>query len=241
MRVAFNKNSGFSLVELMIAGILGLILLAGVISLMLGTKQSYRTQDQLGGLQTDGRFALLFIERFVENAGWFEDVAPSIDSAVSFSDIADGGATGNDTLAVQTEVPAGTGIDCNGSSVTGTVVKNIFSLSGDSLMCLGNGGAVAQPIVENVQSFQVLYGLDSDTDGVVNQYVNAAGLSDAKEVISVQVGLLLRSTDNVRNQAEEETFDVLDMSLDTNDLRLRRVFQKTIMIPNQAFLALRSE
>ena len=230
------KSSGLSLVELMIAAMLGMVLLAGVISLFIGSKQSYRVQDQLSNVQTDGRFAMMFMERFVENAGWYEELAPSIPSAIETLQTSDGGGVASDSIAVQVEVPAGTEVDCNGSVAVGTTLINRFYVNGTTLLCQGNGGSAAQPIVENVESFQVLYGVDTDADGVVNQYVTATSIGAATNVIAVQIALLMATNDNVASESKSESFNVLDVSINTDDSRLRRVFQKTIMLPNQAYV-----
>ncbi|NVK89153.1 MAG: PilW family protein [Gammaproteobacteria bacterium] len=233
------NSRGFTLVELMIAGILGLLLLGGVISVFLGSKQSFRMQEQLSNVQSDGRFALMMIERYARNAGWYEDVTPTITSAIDFTTSSDGGANGNDVITVQQEAAAGTGVDCNGSVVGGTIVQNTFSVNGTTLQCGGNGGAAAQPIVENVESFQVLYGIDSDSDGVINRYTDAAtvaGMGWQRRVVSLQIGLLVTTDDRTIPEALAKNYTVLDQAVATNDTRLRRLFTKTVMLPNQAFV-----
>lgn len=235
---------GFSLIELLISGFLGIILLAGVISLFISSRQTFRVQEQLGNIQTDGRFALMFIERFVENAGWFEELAPADPfSAVDYTNSNDGGGAANDAVAFAMEVVAGTGIDCNGSVVAGTRVINRFFVNGTTLMCQGNGGAIPwnsppQPVIENVESFQVLYGADTDGDQVVDRYFNAdqvVATGNNQKVVAIKVGLLVVSQNNVAETAVARSYQVADVQVDRNDRLLRRAFNKTIIMPNQAF------
>ena len=68
-----KKQAGFTLVELMIAGTLGLLLLAGIIQLFAGSQQSYKLQNQLADIQENGRFALMILERQVQKSSWNMD------------------------------------------------------------------------------------------------------------------------------------------------------------------------
>ena len=65
-----RSNRGFSLVEMMVAIVIGLILLAGVSSVMVSTKRTYNTQDSLGRLQENARIAMVILERSLRNAGY---------------------------------------------------------------------------------------------------------------------------------------------------------------------------
>jgi type IV pilus assembly protein PilW len=65
-----SASRGFSLVELMVAITIGLILLAGISSVMVSTKRSYNTQDSLGRLQENARIAMVILERALRNAGY---------------------------------------------------------------------------------------------------------------------------------------------------------------------------
>ncbi|QFS85893.1 MULTISPECIES: PilW family protein [unclassified Marinobacter] len=63
------KQSGLSLIELMIAVVLGLLLIAGVINIFLGTQQTNRTQEALARVQETGRFAVEILSRQAREAG----------------------------------------------------------------------------------------------------------------------------------------------------------------------------
>jgi type IV pilus assembly protein PilW len=65
-----KSSRGFSLVEMMVAIVIGLILLAGVSSVMVSTKRTYNTQDSLGRLQENARIAMVILERSLRNAGY---------------------------------------------------------------------------------------------------------------------------------------------------------------------------
>ncbi|HIG65419.1 MAG TPA: prepilin-type N-terminal cleavage/methylation domain-containing protein [Methyloprofundus sp.] len=58
-----KKQRGMSLIEIMIALLLGAFLTGGVIQIFLSSSQTYRIQDALAGLQENGRFSMDFIAR----------------------------------------------------------------------------------------------------------------------------------------------------------------------------------
>jgi type IV pilus assembly protein PilW len=64
-----HSQSGISLIEIMIALLIGAFLLGGVLQIFIGGKQTYRMQESLSRLQENGRFALDFIGRDVRMAG----------------------------------------------------------------------------------------------------------------------------------------------------------------------------
>jgi type IV pilus assembly protein PilW len=65
-----KKQQGLSLVELMIAIVLGLILVAGVIELFVNNRQVYRVQDAQSRLQENGRYAMKVLTQSIERAGY---------------------------------------------------------------------------------------------------------------------------------------------------------------------------
>jgi type IV pilus assembly protein PilW len=65
-----KRQSGLSLVELMVALVLGLIVVAAVIELFISTRQLYRTQDVKARMQEDGRYALYHIGELLARAGY---------------------------------------------------------------------------------------------------------------------------------------------------------------------------
>jgi len=66
-----NKQRGFSLTELMVAMVIGLIILAGVSSVMVSNKKTYTAQDSLARLQENARAAMLIMTRDLRNVGYW--------------------------------------------------------------------------------------------------------------------------------------------------------------------------
>lgn len=64
-----QQHAGFTLVELMVALVLGLIVVGGVISVLLSNQQSYRTNQALSQLQDNSRTAFELLARDIRQAG----------------------------------------------------------------------------------------------------------------------------------------------------------------------------
>jgi len=65
-----RRQCGLSLVEIMVALVISLFLIAGVIQLFLSSKQTYRSYDALSRLQENGRFALEAMSRDIRMASF---------------------------------------------------------------------------------------------------------------------------------------------------------------------------
>ena len=65
------KQSGLSLVEIMVALVISVFLLGGIIQVYMGNKASYRFSDASSRIQENGRFALDAITTDVRLAGFF--------------------------------------------------------------------------------------------------------------------------------------------------------------------------
>lgn len=64
-----TEQPGFTLVELLVAMTVGLFLTGGIISLFLGSKQSYNTSDAIGAVQENGRFVIDTLTQELRQAG----------------------------------------------------------------------------------------------------------------------------------------------------------------------------
>lgn len=68
-KLASTKQHGFSLVELMIALVLGLILIGGVINIFVANRQAFRTSENLARVQENARTAFDLLSRDLREAG----------------------------------------------------------------------------------------------------------------------------------------------------------------------------
>lgn len=71
LRLKSVRQAGFSLLELMVATLLGMILVAGVVSVFIASKKDYGVDNALEAAQKSGRLALSLLEPKIRMAGFF--------------------------------------------------------------------------------------------------------------------------------------------------------------------------
>jgi len=217
-------QAGFSLVELMIAITLGLLVLLAVGSIYVGSRQTYRVQEDNARIQEAGRYALEVLGRSIRQAGANAEMnfnktavalqcnVPGVCDAIGGADgVIVAGVASPDTLIVQfyagsEELNSASGLwiarDCTGGqAVLGAVVTNTFGINGTDLRCTGSVGGVPQPLVDNVVDFQVVYGIDTDFSGdtgyqSADLYVAAPTAAQLPSVVTARVCVQIRSANN---------------------------------------------
>lgn len=67
-----NKGyqSGITLIEILISLLIGVFLLGGILEVFISSKQTYKIQENLSRLQENGRFALEFLTKDIQPAGF---------------------------------------------------------------------------------------------------------------------------------------------------------------------------
>lgn len=63
-------QNGLTLLELMIAMVIGILLLMGTVTMFISNKQSYKVQEEMGRLQENARFATEMLIRDIRMAGY---------------------------------------------------------------------------------------------------------------------------------------------------------------------------
>ncbi len=74
-----RKQRGLTLVELMIAMTIGLLLLGGITSIMISSRQTYRVNEALSRMQDNARYAFQVLSRDIRMAGYFGCVGSDVD------------------------------------------------------------------------------------------------------------------------------------------------------------------
>jgi type IV pilus assembly protein PilW len=107
---------------------------------------------------------------------------------------------------------------------------------------LANDGAMDnEELVEGVETMQVSYGEDTDSDGLPNRYVSAGDVTDTDDIVTVRVGLLMYSVREVSEENDTRSFNVAGTNVDDTgtipthgvDKSLRQVYTATVKIRNR--------
>ncbi|MFN3785265.1 MAG: PilW family protein, partial [Thiothrix sp.] len=126
----------------------------------------------------------------------------------------------------------------NAPSMEAALIYNTFFINNSggqpTLMCSGTRTPAAAPIAPGIENMQILYGVDSNADNNVDKYVTASNLasSERNRVVSLKVGILVRSLEPVLPAAESHSYQVLDQSISTNDRFQRSVYSTVIHLRN---------
>lgn len=205
---------GFTLIELMIALLIGLFLIGGLLTLVGGMKRTSGIQTGLSNLQDNERLAMSLITDVIQSAGYYPN--PVVNTSISEFPIA-----GAYTQAGQSIVGTGAGtaaapgdsitvryatsgadnvLDCSGntSTVAATIVNQFSVDNSGNLQCqltVNSGPVQVIPLVSGVQNLQILYGVQTNPSAgtsSIDAYLDATQVAAGNywgNVISVQIDL----------------------------------------------------
>ncbi len=186
----FNKSSGMSLVELMIAVALGIIITGGLIEIFINNKLTYRVQDGLARLQENGRYAHYYLSKEIRMAGYgscgsLKTLVPAIQAKVvppNFAFSIDDVITGHDGNADGTWSPALpptlATVVAPGTDVIGLHSASRYSVTLKKPMVQPNVALIVEDRID-IQQDDVILICDSDTADIffVTNVMNAESIS----------------------------------------------------------------
>lgn len=238
MKVSLRQQRGLTLVEIMVALTISLLLMAGVFQVFLSNRVSHNLQNGLGRLQENARAAMDVLSLNISMAGFEAGVTPvaainsanTLDNATANADL--GFTVANGTASDVIEISYESAIDCLGQATPGGIATDRYYLNGANLMCLGNGSANPGIIAEGIENMQILYGEDSNADGIANRYINAGNIA-ANPIVSVRIALLASTVEN-SGGTDTSSYALLNAPPvgPFNDTLLRKVFTRTIILRN---------
>ena len=186
------RQAGLSLIELMIAIVLGLLLVAGATQIFLSNIQAFRLQDNISSAQESGRLGLEILLADLRRAGMDYSMDPNQPGkhliAISGADgtakagSAPGLLADSDEVTITYKVPSDIGSmsDCEGQVVlAGDVIRNRYFVKKDTnpeiaaLFCEGNAAGGGTALIRGVENFQLQY-------GVVTPAAVSAALTESK-------------------------------------------------------------
>jgi len=87
-------------------------------------------------------------------------------------------------------------------------------------------------ITEGVENMQIQYGIDADSNGIIESYSAANAVANWNLVAAVRISLLVTGNDdNVATSKQKYTYN--DVQVEAPDQRLRQVFTATISVRNK--------
>ncbi|MBK5964019.1 hypothetical protein CCR95_07940 [Thiocystis minor] len=236
------KNSGFTLVELMVAMTVGLFISAGVISLFIGTKQSYRANEGMARSQENGRFAIDHLSRDLRQAGYPKFVGAIFNWPPSdYIQGWEGASTAPAAANLPDYTPNTDLFRINYyDAELDTVVRHIYYIrpgaSGAPALWqqrIVSGTTTNEELLEGIDNMQLSYGLDTNDNGQLDSYVDAS-TAIWNQVVAVRIDLLLGSSENnVVDAPMSLPFNGATFTAATDDRRLYQVFSTTITLRNR--------
>jgi type IV pilus assembly protein PilW len=233
MKAAKVKQSGFSLVSMMIASAIGIFLIGGAGKVYVDSKNTFNARSSVAAAVENYRFALQDMRRALVMAGRGIPASQNGDlTSGPFPGVAngavdsDGGNTGSSVVAVRyASGPA----PCGLSGDVTTTITVLFSVDADGdLVCSVEAPSTAtysQPLVSGIAQMRVLYGVDSDADGIANRYLTTSVVDDGNlwiNVVSARIGLITSSGEGqdlpvAYRPATPEEKDMLGDTFETTD------------------------
>lgn len=249
IRQPFSSQTGFSLIELVISLTLSSILVLGVVQIVTAASSSFQLQDNQSELLENGRLVMSLLGKTIRQAGyspkpWDE----SISRNGILKDSMDQASFRSDRLALQTWSDR----NCFGNRnpymdrdgrPAFYLRENVFDLNGQKNLthtCRFGPGKEnlitqikRQGLVENVESFQVLYGEDITADGNIDRWSKAGEWFSTEKILAIKIGFLLRSSEAVSTH-RKETIPVLDHRFESRaDGYIRKPFVFTTRLSNR--------
>lgn len=250
------KQAGLTLLELMISMSLGLLLMAGIGTIYVGSNQTYRVQEENARIQENGRYALEIIGRSLRQAG-YQNVFTTTTTPWPGTTITgeNGVSPAPDKILAMYDWNTGD-VSCDGDTVgvAGQIVRDSYYLNTTTfeLLCDGiiHAGPASiwdkgRPIIDNIEDMQVLYGIDTNADHSVDKYAALpASAAEWAGVISAKVCVVVRSANNGISVGRQNYFNCAG-ALGTvsgsarftvaavGDTRLHRAFVATFTLRNR--------
>lgn len=303
-----QQQSGFSIVELLIAVALGILLSWAILDVTLTSSRTSREVELTSEMVENGRYLSQLLKSEIRLAGFYgrlenyssgATAQPNPCTGLSTTDltagmsfplfgldgVAAGTATcngdtllsGSDALLIRRAdtnfVSTTTGLDNNQHYLQATIAAMVldtgvnkanFSLLEKDATTLApirqyhqdiyyvdntnvfkrlrlvNGAYVSEPMVEGVDDFQLVYGIDRSGDGIPNaNAVNAAfvelpgSAEEWENVVSVKIFLLLSSSNPAPGLNDAKTYSYADkVGVTFADSKKRRLFSAVARLTN---------
>lgn len=188
MKIQLLPNrKGVTLIELLVGLVISAFVIAGIYRVFIAQTRAYTVQDQVADVQQNTRTAMEMMLRDIRMAGYQNNANPVTLPVTIFP--GDTPPTIKDD-AIRVEYQRG--VNCNTvvyyrDAATKQLMRRVYI----------DGAANPEDVcLENVESLLFNYDLDTNNDGVVESWGNAAAAVGTSKIIGVIVTLRARPTLN---------------------------------------------
>lgn len=252
----YRHQTGMTLIEIMIALLIGAFLLGGVLQVFLGSKQTYRMQENLSRLQENGRFAMEFLSKDIRMAGYWDCMAPSTTNndtttpmlTPHYIDLegSEGAAGAPDSITIRaafarshaltdtcgTPVTAAATVACPQAAApanfyTDNTSKIAYSINTATNALQQITNCVTTDIVDGIDDLQILYGVDTDLAGTANYGTPNYYVPANAAWVAADWARVVSIRITVRTRTMDGNLTT------TGDGRIRRNFTSTIALRNR--------
>jgi type IV pilus assembly protein PilW len=95
-------------------------------------------------------------------------------------------------------------------------------------------GFMPEELAEGIDTMQVRYGIDDDSDGAIDRMISADAVADWQRVLSVEMSLLARARDEYGTEVDTQVYRLGAMQFNPpDDRRLRQAFSTSVGVRNR--------
>jgi type IV pilus assembly protein PilW len=164
----FEKKA-ITLIELLVALVIFSIVIGSIYRLFISQTKAYTIQDQVVEVQQNVRGAMEIMLRELRMTGFDDDSTTAVSLSTPII------VPGDHSITVKYEYD-------------GAIRQVQYSRDAGTSTLVRNDGGGDETLLENVVALDFMYGIDNPEDGVVDNWVAAAGVGTSK-VIAVRVTL----------------------------------------------------
>jgi len=179
-----KRKAGFTIIELLVTLSISSVLIAAAYRTFTSQHKVYHVQNEVMEMQQGVRVAMDILVRDIRMAGFSSTV--SLSDPIAINPVEEGMRNGTDSIAVQYQY--------NGVERTITYFVDDDMDEPHLIRSVVEAGneLSADPLSNNIRDLQLTYGMDLDSDGIVDQWQETpAGLDD--KVIAVGISVQVRS------------------------------------------------
>ena len=183
------NGKGTTLIELLVVLVISGIIIAGIYRLFISQSKAYTVQDQVVEVQQNMRNATEILLRDLRMTGFDDDNNPGITFTYPPDPNQDVYILGDNSITVSYEYYDRTALQYQRHRVAYWIDAPSSSLIRQ--ITINNVASPQETLLEEVEALSFTYGVDTDEDVKVNNWVSAGAVGTSK-VIAVRVQLTAR-------------------------------------------------